>query len=897
MKKNISINLQGLIFHIEEDGYELLGRYLAEVKAHFAPYRGHQDIVADIEGRIAELFAAHLSPTQQVITLEDVEAMIAKMGRVSDFDTEDEEELEVAGAASSSATSNASAGFGSTASSYTSPNTGPTAGAYTAEPDATEARRLYRDMAHRKVAGVCAGLAQYFRVNPLWFRIGFLGLLFIKPLIELLTFDTLHFKGDGPFGLAFLAYIVLWIALPKRFDAPTPVDTVMGSAGNPLAGRKLYRDTDTAKIGGVAAGLAAYFRVDVTLIRIILLVGLVGGGFTLFIYLILWAVLPVAKTLSEKMQMRGDVVNLAGFASNLNTSGDEPTTANRPIGTFLEDLGRSVRPLIDFIGSGIRVFAGVMLTLIGFSSLLALLVALSGGTGLIPNSNNVPFVFLNGIPAWGKLSGFLAMGIPALAMLLGGLNLLLRRRLLSRSASLSLLGLWLLSIIGVVFTVFQQIHEHEYQDEVEQVERYPALTTPVLYFDARYIDRDGDLRPSLRLVAADSTAPIEVRRIFSAKGPSQAEARRTATSSIEYTVRMSGDSSLIFDDAFSFLPNARYRDQDLSLTLRVPRNRTFRVSERFANLLGDDDFVGNRIPENVEEHRYRLRGNKLECIGCTVTELHDNDEDNDSDVHINIDNNDDDNANNESDDDDNDDDDNDNDGITLNYGGAPAFSTDLGSYGSSRRTFNADGNFERVRVQGGYRVVIRPGSAFKIDAAGQENTLDDVKIERNGDELDIRPRRQIGGLFGNWDSKDEKVLIRIEMPNLTDLSLAGAVKADVADLPRQERLRVQQAGASHLRLSGDFGTLKLEQAGACRTTATGHADDLDLSGAGACELSAANLQARRAEVSLAGVCKARVDVTERLKSSLVGASQVAYSGSTTDVKTSSVGASSAKRVK
>ena len=70
MKKNISINLQGLIFHIEEDGYEQLGRYLAEVKAHFAPYRGHQDIVADIEGRIAELFAARLSPTQQVITQE-----------------------------------------------------------------------------------------------------------------------------------------------------------------------------------------------------------------------------------------------------------------------------------------------------------------------------------------------------------------------------------------------------------------------------------------------------------------------------------------------------------------------------------------------------------------------------------------------------------------------------------------------------------------------------------------------------------------------------------------------------------------------------------------------------------------------------------------------------------
>ncbi|MFC7669476.1 hypothetical protein ACFQT0_20500 [Hymenobacter humi] len=89
MKKNISINLQGIIFHIEEDGYDVLSRYLTEVKAHFAHYRGHEDIVADIEGRIAEIFSARLSPVQQVITLEDVEAMTAKMGRVSDFATDE----------------------------------------------------------------------------------------------------------------------------------------------------------------------------------------------------------------------------------------------------------------------------------------------------------------------------------------------------------------------------------------------------------------------------------------------------------------------------------------------------------------------------------------------------------------------------------------------------------------------------------------------------------------------------------------------------------------------------------------------------------------------------------------------------------------------------------------
>ena len=200
MKKNISINLQGIIFHIEEDGYEVLSRYLAEVKAHFASYRGHQEIVADIEGRIAEIFAARLSPTQQVITLNDVEAVVAKMGRVSDFATDELEDDETA-------ENEATAG-----------NNGPLVGA----PAAAGPRTLYRDMAHRKVAGVAAGLAHYFAVNPLWIRLGFLVLIVFSP-------PALHILGDGAFGQnvqlsgwAVIAYTILWIVLPKRYDAPAP---------------------------------------------------------------------------------------------------------------------------------------------------------------------------------------------------------------------------------------------------------------------------------------------------------------------------------------------------------------------------------------------------------------------------------------------------------------------------------------------------------------------------------------------------------------------------------------------------------------------------------------------------------------------------------------------------
>ncbi|MBH8567267.1 PspC domain-containing protein [Microvirga sp. STS02] len=889
MKKNISINLQGIIFHIEEDGFDVLSRYLAEVKAHFANYRGHEDIVADIEGRIAELFSARLSPMQQVISLDDVNAMTAKMGRVSDFADEADEDDEVTAAEAASASAN----YGRTADSYTTASAAATAATATDEP-----KRLYRDMANRKVAGVAAGIAQYFAVNPLWIRLALIFGTVFSPAINIWSRHSMRVDFGG---WLVLAYIILWILLPKRYDAPAHPEALLNSG--PLAGRRLFRDTGTGKIAGVAAGLAAYFNIDVTLVRVIMLAGLFAGGFTFLLYIILWIVLPEAKTVSDKLRMRGDAITLESFDSSArnNAFADGPVTTNRPVGAFVEDAARALRPAVDFVGSAIRVVAGILLTMTGFGLLLALAIGLGASIGLFPNAENMIFthVLLNGVPTWGLLAGFLAMGIPALALLLSGLNLLFRRSLMPRTVALSLLGIWLLSIVGVTVAAVRQNRNFQYDAEVEQLEQFSKLTTPVVMFDSRHVDRDWDQHVDVNLAAADSGKVVEVLRTLSAKGVNEAEARRTALTTIDYTVRPSGDSSLVFDDHFSFLPNSAFRKQELSLTIRLPRDRTFRMSRDFAyNILDDDDFVGNRRPEDPEQHQYRLRGNKLECIGCTEEQLGRNEEDNDNDgkMHINIDSDDNnDNADNNDDDSDSGDDEASNSGTTINYGGAPTFDTDMNSYGSARRTFQESG-FSRVSVAGGYRVVVRHGDSFKIEAGGNDKALSEMRVELKGDELQIRPRNS-GSLFGgNWGNNQSKVLIRIELPSIDRLELAGAVHADFGGFERQEELRVEQAGASHLRLNGSFGTLKLEQAGACRTTATGQADNLDLDAAGACELAGANLKTIDTKVSIAGVCKARLNVTGSLEGDAVGASEVAYSGKPSRVKMDATGPSSIKHL-
>src|SRR5882672_3122807 len=135
MKKNISINISGIIFHIEEDGYETLRKYLDAVNKYFAAFDDNSEILADIEGRIAEIFLSRLNDGKQVITAEDVANLIATMGSVSDFKAAEEQEF--AGAAAKEST-----------------------GERTSSAPAAS-KKLYRDKNRKILGGVCSGLAHY----------------------------------------------------------------------------------------------------------------------------------------------------------------------------------------------------------------------------------------------------------------------------------------------------------------------------------------------------------------------------------------------------------------------------------------------------------------------------------------------------------------------------------------------------------------------------------------------------------------------------------------------------------------------------------------------------------------------------------------------------------------
>jgi len=90
MNKTVNINLAGIFFHIDEDAYLKLQRYIQAIKRSFTDSQGRDEIIADIEARIAELFSEKIKNERQVISIKEVDAVIEVMGQPEDYKLDEE---------------------------------------------------------------------------------------------------------------------------------------------------------------------------------------------------------------------------------------------------------------------------------------------------------------------------------------------------------------------------------------------------------------------------------------------------------------------------------------------------------------------------------------------------------------------------------------------------------------------------------------------------------------------------------------------------------------------------------------------------------------------------------------------------------------------------------------
>ncbi|MDI1317826.1 PspC domain-containing protein [Flavobacterium sp.] len=162
MNKTVNINIGGLFFHIDEDAFQKLTRYFEAIKRSLSNSSGKDEIMKDIEMRVAELLAEKQKSDKHVINSKDVDEVIVVMGQPEDYRIDDDSD------------DNATASL----NSY------------------TKSRKLYRDKDRGTIAGVCTGLGHYFGIDSVWIKIAFILLIWAG-------------------GAGIIAYLVLWIAMPK----------------------------------------------------------------------------------------------------------------------------------------------------------------------------------------------------------------------------------------------------------------------------------------------------------------------------------------------------------------------------------------------------------------------------------------------------------------------------------------------------------------------------------------------------------------------------------------------------------------------------------------------------------------------------------------------------------
>lgn len=211
MKKTFTANLNGIVFHIEEDAYDQLQRYLANIRAKFSGSTEAEEIMADIESRVAELFTERLQGGRQAVNMADVDHVKQVMGQPEDYVDDDGGE---------STADRGAAG---------APGNGQ-----------RRHKRLFRDPDDRWVGGVIGGVANYFGSDPLWFRIAFIVVVV------------------AGWGSPVLLYCLLWILVPEATTAAEKLEM----NGEPVTVDNIKRmfDEGAEKVAGDARAMGRKWK-------------------------------------------------------------------------------------------------------------------------------------------------------------------------------------------------------------------------------------------------------------------------------------------------------------------------------------------------------------------------------------------------------------------------------------------------------------------------------------------------------------------------------------------------------------------------------------------------------------------------------------------------------------
>jgi phage shock protein PspC (stress-responsive transcriptional regulator) len=599
MKQVININFQGLVVPIETTAFDILKSYTDSLNRHFFNEEGKEEIINDIESRIGELFQERLKKGATCITDDDVNAIIKSIGRPEDFEAMDD---------SNKQNANTNTGqqqqYGNTQSS------------------ASGYKRLYRDENNKVVGGVCAGLANYFNVDIVVVRIIFIVLFF-------------------SFGFGLLPYLIMWVAVPS-----SSVTQLGGTK------KKLFRDADDKMIAGVCSGIGNYFGINPWIPRALFLLPFLSfisrwghwGGMwdfgdvirftfsptSLIVYIILWIVLPEALTTSEKLEMKGEKVDMNSIKNSvmeeIKSAGKKAERFGASAGTVVNEKAQTISNDIqsfakrnkggvgDVIAMIVKIFVYFIIGCVCFGFVMALFGLGIFSIGIFPFKDYILKGDWQNLYAWGTLILFIA--VPIIGVVVWLIRKLTKSRNNSRILGLTFGSLWTLGWVCLTLLISSVVRD--FKATSNTVEEPVTLNNARLnkmvvsstdpynkkYYGRNWIkfepfedvfDEDTAFVRNIYIEIAKAETDsfkVTVKRL--SRGRTRPEASRLA-SLIDFSVAQK-DSVLLLDKGIAINKTDKFRNQTVIVTVYVPVGKQIRINRgigwqvHFGNNRWDRDF-------------------------------------------------------------------------------------------------------------------------------------------------------------------------------------------------------------------------------------------------------------------------------------------------------------------
>ena len=522
MNKTVNINIGGLFFHIDEDAYQKLSRYFDAIKRSLSNSSGKDEIMKDIEMRVAELFTDRQKSDKHVINNNDVDEVVTVMGQPEDYRIDvDAEEVKPFNFVSSGR------------------------------------KKLYRDEDRGMIGGVCAGLGHYFGIDSVWIRLLFLILFF-------------------GFGTGLIAYLVLWIAMPKAVTTSEKLE---------MTGE------------------------------------------------------PVTISTIEK-KVRAEFENVSDKIKNANYDelGNRVKYGAESVGNKLGGVLTSVfEAFAKVVGVLIIIFSSLTLFGVLIMSIVAIFSSSLPQNTLI-NHFRTPLGLETPLWAQGVLL-LLTLGIPFFFLLILGLKLVVTNyKSIGNIAKYTLLAVWIIAVgilISLGINEFTQISSEAKDVKKETINITPTDTLHISFKNNDFYDKDVNDRTDFRLTQDEANQEviysndvhlkimhtneklpyIQVEKL--AFGKSADEAKKRAEK-IKYSYKIEGNQ-LILDNYLLSEVASKFRNQKVELFLYLPQGMLFKTASSVEHFDDSDNNYFN-MHYSSGDYVYKVGDSKIKCLNCPANE-------------------------------------------------------------------------------------------------------------------------------------------------------------------------------------------------------------------------------------------------------------------------------------